>query len=281
LSAAEQQSEPVLEAPPRRVAHGDEPPRLPASERAQIYRRLAEVIRGHETEGVSTPKRRSLRERAQTAANAQQSQARAQQLMPEGVPDMLGSLLRGALDIFRPTTAAAARRPTQAPLPVRPPSPILRVLDPHLGLVATINDLGILNERGQPQGQIVQDMVYLENDALTVGIDVRRGGVVGQISSNGMPAPFTGRNLVNVWDCGRLMQQSYYGCSDGSCWTSKPWRWNPGVQESLVDGEGANSERCAASGGTSCSGGGGKVQTLASSPAVHAASIAKSGLSVF
>ncbi|KAI8470613.1 MAG: hypothetical protein J3K34DRAFT_419758 [Monoraphidium minutum] len=42
-----------------------------------------------------------------------------------------------------------------------------------------------------------------------------------------MPAPFTNKNLINVWDCGRLMQQSYYGCDDASCWAARPWRWNP------------------------------------------------------
>lgn len=31
------------------------------------------------------------------------------------------------------------------------------------------------------------------------------------------------------WDSGRMLQQSYYGCGDGSCWAGRtPWRWNPG-----------------------------------------------------
>ena len=38
-------------------------------------------------------------------------------------------------------------------------------------------------------------------------------------------------NLVNNWDVGRLVQQSYYGNPDGSVWPMDgqklPWRWNP------------------------------------------------------
>jgi len=36
-----------------------------------------------------------------------------------------------------------------------------------------------------------------------------------------------GRNLVNQWDTGRLIQQSYYGAKDDSFWNKQPWRWNP------------------------------------------------------
>lgn len=27
------------------------------------------------------------------------------------------------------------------------------------------------------------------------------------------------------YDCGRFIQQSYYGRQDGSDWNGKPWRW--------------------------------------------------------
>lgn len=29
------------------------------------------------------------------------------------------------------------------------------------------------------------------------------------------------------YDCGRFIQQSYYGRQDGSDWNGKPWSWNP------------------------------------------------------
>jgi hypothetical protein len=32
---------------------------------------------------------------------------------------------------------------------------------------------------------------------------------------------------LNAFDCGRFVQQSYYGADDGSDWNGKPWRWNP------------------------------------------------------
>ncbi|NJR42503.1 MAG: hypothetical protein HC767_07410 [Akkermansiaceae bacterium] len=35
------------------------------------------------------------------------------------------------------------------------------------------------------------------------------------------------RNLLNHYDRGRLVQQSYYGDSDGSLWDKRPWRYNP------------------------------------------------------
>lgn len=38
---------------------------------------------------------------------------------------------------------------------------------------------------------------------------------------------FQGRNLLNAYDSGRFIQQSYYGDEDGSSWNDRPWRWNP------------------------------------------------------
>lgn len=35
------------------------------------------------------------------------------------------------------------------------------------------------------------------------------------------------KNLLNHYDRGRLIQQSYYGDADGSRWGDKPWRLNP------------------------------------------------------
>lgn len=33
--------------------------------------------------------------------------------------------------------------------------------------------------------------------------------------------------MSHRYDCGRFIQQSYYGCDDGSDWCGRPWRWNP------------------------------------------------------
>lgn len=70
--------------------------------------------------------------------------------------------------------------------------------------------------------------MYLQNTRLRVGMDPRKGGSLTYLSSAVMPPEWSGVNLVNTWDSGRLIQQSYYGCEDGSCWSDKPWNWNPG-----------------------------------------------------
>lgn len=65
-------------------------------------------------------------------------------------------------------------------------------------------------------------VVYISNDHVKIGIDEKRGGAICYISKSD-----SNENLVNTWDTGRLIQQSYYGNSDGSKWNGKPWRWNP------------------------------------------------------
>lgn len=66
------------------------------------------------------------------------------------------------------------------------------------------------------------DWVYLENDSLRVGLLRSHGGAIGHLSSQDSQ-----RNLLNHYDHGRLIQQSYYGDEDGSKWADKPWRYNP------------------------------------------------------
>jgi hypothetical protein len=109
----------------------------------------------------------------------------------------------------------------------KPHPGVLGVLSAKYGVVRTANNAALVNDNGQPQGELIQLLSYLENDALRVGVDVVRGGVVGHISSPNMPVAFRGRSLINSYDCGRMLQQSYYGCDDGSCWAARPWRWNP------------------------------------------------------
>jgi hypothetical protein len=69
-------------------------------------------------------------------------------------------------------------------------------------------------------------MLFLSNDRLKVGVDTQRGGAISWISSPKMPGEWANTNLVNTWDAGRLIQQSYYGCYDDTCWVDKPW-WVP------------------------------------------------------
>ncbi len=64
--------------------------------------------------------------------------------------------------------------------------------------------------------------LYIDNGALRLGVDLSSGGSVFFLSES-----TTKRNLLNHYDRGRFIQQSYYGDEDGSIWNGKPWRWNP------------------------------------------------------
>lgn len=64
--------------------------------------------------------------------------------------------------------------------------------------------------------------VHLDNGHLRLGVDRSAGGGIGFFAESK-----SGRNLLNHYDKGRFIQQSYYGAKDGSDWNSKPWRWNP------------------------------------------------------
>lgn len=70
--------------------------------------------------------------------------------------------------------------------------------------------------------------IYLKNDVLEVGCDLSRGGAVFYLS----PAD-TSYNLVNIYDEGRYIQQSYYAGhqvnrrNNGQSKNWSPWSWNP------------------------------------------------------
>lgn len=73
-------------------------------------------------------------------------------------------------------------------------------------------------------GQAVMDddpWRYLDNGRVRLGIDLSRGGALGFF------APVGRDNLINQYDTGRFIQQSYYGDVDGSAWGRRPWRYNP------------------------------------------------------
>ena len=77
-----------------------------------------------------------------------------------------------------------------------------------------------------PAERSTTDFVYIDNDEIRVGFKKSSG--VGIAHLQLLP---DGENVINHWDRGRLVQQSYYGKSDGSTWTLDgkviPWRWNP------------------------------------------------------
>ena len=70
-------------------------------------------------------------------------------------------------------------------------------------------------------GESADDFVFLENRRVKLGLKKPSGAGIGWYSRAGGP------NLLDHYDHGRLVQQSYYGREDGSRWAEKPWRWNP------------------------------------------------------
>ena len=70
--------------------------------------------------------------------------------------------------------------------------------------------------------------VDIDNDTLNVKLDLSRGGTISFISISGSE-----RNLVNIHDEGRYIQQSYYAGkslnrqADGQSPDWSPWSWNP------------------------------------------------------
>ncbi len=66
------------------------------------------------------------------------------------------------------------------------------------------------------------DWIYLRNSDLKVGILKNSGAGIGYFSKAGST-----KNLLNHYDRGRLVQQSYYGDVDGSRWVTKEWRYTP------------------------------------------------------
>jgi hypothetical protein len=75
------------------------------------------------------------------------------------------------------------------------------------------------------------EWVYLGNETLRLGINKTAGACIGWLSA-GKDAP----NVLNSYDRGRFVQQSYYGDSDGSLWGKNPWRYNP-VQGGHYEGK--------------------------------------------
>ena len=63
---------------------------------------------------------------------------------------------------------------------------------------------------------------YISNETVRVGVDLDRGACIGYFSRLSPE-----ENVLNNYDTGRFVQQSYYGDPDGSFWGPNPWRYNP------------------------------------------------------
>jgi len=63
---------------------------------------------------------------------------------------------------------------------------------------------------------------FICNGKIQVGVDMEHGGCVFHLSqaSNKL-------NVLNHYDDGRYVQQSYYGDADGSSWLATDWKYNP------------------------------------------------------
>lgn len=67
-----------------------------------------------------------------------------------------------------------------------------------------------------------KDWVHIQNADLRAGLLRSHGGALAYLSAQGSNV-----NVLNHYDHGRLVQQSYYGDKDQSRWVDKPWRYNP------------------------------------------------------
>jgi hypothetical protein len=81
--------------------------------------------------------------------------------------------------------------------------------------------------------------IVLDNGTICLKQDLGRGGAITHLSQSG-----TNRNVVNVYDHGRLIQQSYYAGhaidrqSEGQSPDWSPWTWNP-IQGGNYAGKGS------------------------------------------
>jgi hypothetical protein len=72
-----------------------------------------------------------------------------------------------------------------------------------------------------------QSVHFLLSPRYKIGLDASKGGGICYLSLLTPQNSFQGRNLLNAFDAGRFIQQSWYGDEDGSDWNGRSWRWNP------------------------------------------------------
>ena len=82
--------------------------------------------------------------------------------------------------------------------------------------------VGVFPVSSAPAERATNDFVFIDNGELRLGVKKSSGAGIAYLALSA-----TGENVINHWDRGRLVQQSYYGAEDGSLWNKQPWRWNP------------------------------------------------------
>lgn len=93
------------------------------------------------------------------------------------------------------------------------------LMNPRLTLVLCFAArLLVLNAAAQ-----TNDFLFIDNGSVRLGVKQTSGAGIAWFSLSGPNQT----NLIDHWDRGRLIQQSYYGNEDGSLWDKQPWRWNP------------------------------------------------------
>jgi hypothetical protein len=89
-------------------------------------------------------------------------------------------------------------------------------------MVALLILAGIICIGSSPQAVAAEHWIYLDNSHIRLGVNMDAGGSIGWLSPSR-----SSNNLLNAFDHGRYVQQSYYGDKDGSDWNGKEWCYNP------------------------------------------------------
>lgn len=85
-----------------------------------------------------------------------------------------------------------------------------------------------IKERNLESERFENNKPTIDNGILTLKLDLSRGGAISWISATGSE-----RNIVNIADEGRYIQQSYYAgktmdrTAEGQAASWSPWSWNP------------------------------------------------------
>ena len=84
---------------------------------------------------------------------------------------------------------------------------------------------GVLPATAAPVERSTNDFVFIDNGELRLGVKKSSGAGIAFLAMSA-----TGENVINHWDRGRLVQQSYYGAKDGSMWDKQQgggWKHEP------------------------------------------------------
>jgi hypothetical protein len=93
-------------------------------------------------------------------------------------------------------------------------------LDPGEGQLGhfVIDSIGVARN----VGETLPDWSYLSDGNLRIGVDGERGAGIGLLSAGA-----DALNVLDHFDEGRFLQQSYYGDHRGGTWMGRPWTFNP------------------------------------------------------